>query len=164
MPSLAERREDVRLLVQHFLASIHPDLKAARSVSNAALDAITARNYPGNVRELAHTIERAALLADGPTVSVQDLAFERMLSAERTRIGPQTTLDEPSRSEPASEDGIEPFNPAKKSVIANFERGYLDRLLQRTGTNLSRAAALAGIDRHTLRDLLRRHGLRADEG
>ncbi len=56
-----------------------------------------------------------------------------------------------------------PFKEAKRTLIDEFEKDYLLRLLKRTGNNLSRAAALAGIERHYLRDLFRKHGLRSDE-
>ena len=56
------------------------------------------------------------------------------------------------------------FKEAKRTLVDDFERDYLARLLARAGTNVSRAASLAGIERQTLRDLLKKHGLRGDEG
>jgi DNA-binding NtrC family response regulator len=56
------------------------------------------------------------------------------------------------------------FRDAKRSVVEEFEREYLSRLLSRTGGNVSRAAAIAGMERHHLRALFRKHGLRGEDG
>jgi DNA-binding NtrC family response regulator len=64
---------------------------------------------------------------------------------------------------PDPDQPLTPFKEAKRTLIDEFEKDYLLRLLKRTGNNLSRAAALAGIERHYLRDLFRKHGLRSDE-
>jgi DNA-binding protein Fis len=55
------------------------------------------------------------------------------------------------------------FKEAKRTTIEEFERDYLARLLSRAKNNLSRASALAGVERHHLRDLLRKHGLWSSE-
>ena len=63
-----------------------------------------------------------------------------------------------------SADGeIGPFKVAKQSVVEEFERGDLARLLAKTGDNLSRAAALASVERNHQRALCRKHGLRSSE-
>ncbi len=68
------------------------------------------------------------------------------------------------RAQTAVGDGpVEPFKVAKQSVVEEFERDYLARLLAKTSHNLSRAAALAGVERNHLRDLCRKHGLRSSE-
>ena len=63
----------------------------------------------------------------------------------------------------SAEEARNAVSRAKQTLIDDFERGYLERLLARTGSNVSRAAALAGIGRHTLRELMRRHGFRGDD-
>ncbi len=145
MPTLAEREDDVKPLAQHFLGAIPWDVQAARAIASDALDALASRGWPSNVEELRRTIERLAMLAEGATITLEDLAFDRI-------------LDSSSESAP-----IEPFKEAKRTLVDAFERDYLVRLLARAGTNVSRAAALAGIERQSIRDLLRKHGLRGDE-
>ncbi len=165
MPSLREREEDIKPLVQHFLSSIPWDVQAARAITSDALESIAQRSFPGNVRELKSTVERVAMLAEGPTITAQDLAFERLIAADRTassaRALPAAAESEAKESDPNAP--LEPFKEAKRTVIDEFERGYLSRLLAKAGTNISRAAALAGIERQSLRDLLKRHGLRGDD-
>lgn len=153
MPPLEERRDDIPLLVEHVLRSLPPDVEAARAIAPDALAALAARAYPGNVRELISTVQRLAMLAGGPAITGADLAFERMLATERghERI-----------AEGADDDGegpLPPFKEARRTVVEEFERDYLARLIERTRRNISRAAAVAGLERHNLRELLRKHGL-----
>ena len=147
LPPLSERPEDVAVLAQHFLASLPPDVEGARAIARDALEELSRREYRGNVRELRSTVERASLLARGQTITTGDLAFERLLSAERERS---------AGTEP---DAIEPFKDAKRTLVDEFEREYLRALLLRVGDNLSHASAISGIERHHLRNLLRKHAL-----
>src|SRR5690606_29239928 len=129
-------------------------------------EAVAKRAFPGNVRELKTVVERAAMLAEGPTITMDDLAFERLIAADRSaessRSLPDASETNASAADPSAP--LEGFKEAKRTVIDEFEKAYLARLLARTGTNISRAAALAGIERQSLRDLLKRHGLRGDDG
>ena len=83
------------------------------------------------------------MIAEGASISTADLAFEHVLSAQ---------------AEKSSE--VAAFKEAKRSVVDEFERSYLEALLARTGDNLSRASIVSGVERHHLRELLRKHGLR----
>jgi DNA-binding NtrC family response regulator len=71
-------------------------------------------------------------------------------------------LHRSSKRPPAPDELIAPFKEAKREAVAEFERTYVSELLACAGGSISRAAALAGIERNSLRALLRRHGLRAD--
>ena len=150
VPSLDERREDVPLLVDDVLRRLPESVTAARAINPDALAALRERHYPGNVRELTSTVERIAMLAEGPVITTNDLAFERMLATERAHERP-AALD--------AQGALESFKEARRTVVHEFEHAYLSRLLERTERNLSRAAQLAGLERHNLRELLRKHGL-----
>jgi DNA-binding NtrC family response regulator len=150
MPSLEERAGDVKPLAQFFLSANASPASGARAFAPDALEALAARRFPGNVRELKSTVDRAVIVAEGPTISVADLAFERALAGEHGAAGAGDAADQP----------IEAFKDAKRTVVDDFERAYLKRLLHRCGDNVSRAAAVAGIERQSLRALLKRHGLR----
>jgi DNA-binding NtrC family response regulator len=102
------------------------------------------------------------MMAEGALITPADLAFERLLSGERARVDPAPP-PAPAPGAPGAAEALAPFKEAKRTLIDEFEKDYLQRLLARTGGNLSRAAALAGIERHYLRDLFRKHGLRSDE-
>jgi DNA-binding NtrC family response regulator len=147
LPPLGDRTEDIPPLTHHFLKSLPADVEGARTIAKDALEELGRREYRGNVRELRSTVERASLLARGATITTGDLAFERLLLAERER----TTGTEPT--------DIAPFKDAKRTLVDEFERDYLKALLLRTGDNLSRASAISGVERHHLRNLFRKHAL-----
>jgi DNA-binding NtrC family response regulator len=150
IPALADRREDVELLAMEFIRRLPRNAPCARSLSREALAALVARDYPGNVRELKNAVERAAYMCDGPVIRPQDLAFERLLERGREPVVEET-------------DGVPEFKGAKRTAVDDFEREYLARLMRKTNNNIAVAAALAGIERHYLRSLLKKHGLHSRE-
>jgi len=158
VPSLRERPDDIPLLVRYFLSKIPRDVQAARKIADDALEELARRDYPGNVRELKSTVERASMTAAGDVITNADLAFERMLTGQRVHA---PTAPQPSIPPASGELGR--FKDVKRTLIDEFERDYLQRLLLKTGNNLSRAAQIAGVERHHLRDLFRKHGLRGDD-
>jgi DNA-binding NtrC family response regulator len=159
IPPLRERPDDIPVLVEHFLGKLPSNVPCAHGIDAPALAELMARDYPGNVRELRNVVERAAMTAESDTITPSDLAFERLLSGETQRASVPPV---PSVA-PADASELVPFKDAKRTLIEDFERGYLSRLLERAGNNLSKASTLARIERHYLRDLLRKHGLRPSE-
>ena len=152
VPPLRERREDVPLLVQHFLeelpggdqVQLHPETLA--TLSN--------HDYPGNVRELRNLVERAVALAGSgrePQVVLADRAAAGVSGAEALRS--------PS---PGADflvmvvDESVPLKSARKQLVDEFDRRYLRRLLARHGGNVSAAARAAGLDRMTVYKMLNR--------
>lgn len=161
IPSLAERREDIEILVHEFLRRLPRKVPAARSISQEALSELASRQYPGNIRELKNAVERAAYMCDGPVIRPQDLAFERLLERGHTPIGAE------ANAEPEDDDlppeSVPEFKGAKRTAVDDFEMAYLQRLMAKTSGNITTAASLAGIERHYLRSLLKKHGLRSPE-
>jgi DNA-binding NtrC family response regulator len=158
VPSLSERTDDMKPLVLHFLAKIPSETHGARSIDPAALDAIVAQSFPANVRELRSFVERAAKIALHATITVADVDLANLLGAARGR-GERAEPAPASPTPETSQEPLEGFKEAKRTLVDEFERAYLVKLLARTGKNISRASAVAGIERQSLRDLLRRHGL-----
>lgn len=158
IPPLSDRADDIPALVYHFLQSLPPKAPGARMITREALEELKARAWPGNVRELRSTVERAAMLAQGASITPADLGFERLIAGERNRA-PAPATAALNADAPAPE-ALPDFKAAKRSLVDEFERGYLASLLERSGDNLTRASAISGIERHHLRDLLRKHGLR----
>lgn len=149
IPSLSERREDVEMLANEFLRRLPRHVPCARAFSREAMQELSTRTFPGNVRELKNVVERAAFLCDGPVIRPQDLAFDRLL--DRGREGSIESMSD----DPPSLD----FKVGKKTAIEDFEKDFLVRLLNKTNGNIAKAAALAAIERHYLRALLKKHGL-----
>jgi len=142
LPPLRDRREDIPLLVAHFLerAPHRPGATVPR-LSAAAMRCLLAHDWPGNVRELEHAVEHAALVAESEEIDVGDLP---------PRVRASFATGRPTlRSHTGS------FRAAK----AEFERDYFVELLTRADGNITRAAAIAGLHRATLHERLKRLGI-----
>jgi len=147
VPALKERREDIPLLIEHFLRQLSishrgrdprlPDDFMQRAQRHA---------WPGNVRELRNAVERAILLPNHPAVQ-----FETPPKKEGEGLG--------------SVDIDVPFKEAKQKLVDEFDRRYLTALLEAHDNNISAAARAAGIERMSIYKMIRRLGLdkEADE-
>jgi two-component system response regulator AtoC len=140
LPPLRDRRDDVPLLAKHFLSRFAPD--TPMHVSQAAMRALMAFDWPGNVRQLENAIERAVALSAGrEEIDVADLPPE-VSSASGSAATPFAEFPE---------DGLD--LPAR---LASIERDLIRRSLERTGGNRNKAAGLLGIKRTTLVEKLKR--------
>jgi DNA-binding NtrC family response regulator len=153
VPPLRERAADIPLLAEHFLRAYwkrdHPR-EPLPSLSPEAIRALRAHWWPGNIRELQNAMEHTAVLADpGQVIGPESIP---LIGANGTGVaGPAAT---------AGELDLEAeYHVARERVLAEFERRYLVALLGRAGSNMSRAARLAGVDRTTLYRLIDKHGL-----
>ena len=139
LPRLRERREDIPILVSHFLArSAEADGGAPLMPTEEALAVLAEYDWPGNVRELENALERAVVVATGDEILPSALP-ERVREAPPARLG-------------ASEA---PPNPTMEVV----ERAYILWVLQAEGGNKTRAAEVLGIDPSTLYRKLNRYGI-----
>jgi two-component system response regulator AtoC len=142
VPPLRERKGDIALLIRHFVAR-HADRlgRPAPRVAAEVHEMLGAYDFPGNVRELSHIIERAMLLAREGVITATDLP------PEVTRAW--TTHGAIHGGELGSLADDWP-------TLAMLERRYIDRVLSRTGGNKTRAAEVLGIDRRTLNRMFAR--------
>jgi DNA-binding NtrC family response regulator len=159
VPPLRERRDDIPLLIEHILANT-PGGESA-SIAQETIDLMLKHDWPGNVRELRNVIERAVLLAEAPD---SEAAFRRA-PAPAAKSEPSVTPT-PSHTATAADavlsvpiDVAVPFKMAKQSVINEFERRYIAKLLGQHDGNISAAARAAGIDRMSIHKMLHRLGL-----
>jgi DNA-binding NtrC family response regulator len=142
LPPLRERRDDIPVLVKHFLEKFAPGM--AMQVSQGAMRALMAYQWPGNVRQLENAMERAVALSAGRReVAITDLPAEVQTTPETTEAPfvdfPDTGLDLPA-------------------YLATIERDLIQRSLERTGGNRNKAAELLRIKRTTLVEKLKRLG------
>jgi two-component system response regulator GlrR len=137
VPSLAERREDIPLLANHFLQTLSRDGgKEVNGFSQDAMDLLISAEWPGNVRQLFNAAEQAYAFSTSPII-------------------PSALVQQAvSKSE---ESAIIPLTEAKRA----FEHDYLARLLRVTFGNVSHAARLAGRNRTDFYKLLSRHRIQA---
>jgi len=150
LPPLRERREDVPLLVRHYVEYFRA--LVGRPVTGASADAmaaLAAYDWPGNVRELINVVERAVLLSPGPELQPADLPPGIVAGAERAGGA--------GAGRPLADDAWlgRPLADAR----AAFEARYVAATLAATGGRVSEAARRAGVNPRTLFDLMRRHGL-----
>ena len=131
LPPLRDRRTDIPLLVEHFLAK-YVDPQARKQMSAAALRILIAYDWPGNVRELESVIERTLLLSEGSVIVPEDLPAGVRAGIGGVR-GPMD-LEIP-------DSGID---------LDALERGLILKALEKAGGNVSRAARLLGLSRRTL--------------
>jgi DNA-binding NtrC family response regulator len=143
LPPLRDRREDIPLLVQHFLQRLTADSgRGAVTVSQEALRRMMAYRWPGNVRQLENTVERALAFSQGRShIDVQDLAPEVQNHAGVIE-GADTWLPE---------DGID-----FERYIEGVELSLIKRSLERTRGNKRQAARLLNLKRTTLIEKLKR--------
>jgi DNA-binding NtrC family response regulator len=153
-PSLRERREDIPLLVEHFLTKLAAPGQAPLVLGDATRAALMAHDWPGNVRELRNVIERALALGTDPSVLVSPLGD----GPPRSTPAPAASGDLPAEFEP----GLS-FRDTKEKWNEAFERRYLTWLLRRAEGNISKAARDADMDRKYLHKLIRKYGIDAKE-
>jgi len=151
LPSLAERQDDIPMLVQHLYAQ----RAGGRRPPASLVERLAAREWPGNVRELRNAIERIVVLDESDGGARTPTPMPRF-SAHGTSPPP---LDEKANFG----DGVS-FRAAKENVVSRWERSYLKELLRRNRGVVSRAAREAHMDRNHLRDLLRRHSVETGSG
>jgi len=143
IPSLSERKEDIPLLVHHFIEKFAKELgKNVRGASDDMMDALLAYSFPGNVRELENIIERGVALSRGEYLEVDTLPAS--ITAPRT-IEPTST--------------IPPEGISLDEALAGFERGLLLQALERSGGVKKKAAQLLDVSFRSFRYRLEKLGL-----
>jgi DNA-binding NtrC family response regulator len=141
-PPLRDRREDIPLLVEHFLRKYSQEFhKRIAGVAPAALEVFQAYSWPGNVRELQNIVERAVALVEGSTIDVKDLPLDLLLP------------DPGARAEGSEELPL-------KEAREQFERQLILQALERVQWNRTQAARLLGMHRNSLKAKLEAWGIR----
>ena len=147
IPPLRQRREDIPLLVEHFLRRHGRDAgRPALTVSPAALARLEEYDFPGNVRELENLIERAVALAGSDEIGVDDLP--RLKPAGNR--GGEAVVELP-------DDGVD-----LDRLVADYERAWVGKALERAGGVRKKAAQLLGISFRSMRYRLAKLGLEKD--
>jgi len=149
VPPLRERREDIPLLVAHFIAQLTgPGGLAPRAISDDAVTRLGQLDWPGNVRELRNTIERVLILASGPRITAEDVDQLVGRRADTGEGGLGTLLDVPT---------FEEFKHAA-------ERAYLIAKLRAFDWNVSETARALDMPRSNLYKKIERYGLSREGG
>jgi len=147
IPPLVERREDIPLLIDHFLKDAAKRFgREVKPLTGDALRACLTQPWKGNVRELRSAVEQALLLAPGPEITAADLFTNVPAAAAASAALP-----------PAS------FREAKERAVETFERDFLLDALRRHGGNITKAAEDIGMHRQNLQQKMRELGISAED-
>jgi len=137
IPPLRDRKADIPLLVEHFLAMTAEKLgRRPKALNAGAAELLAAYDYPGNVRELRNVVERLVIMADGKVITPADVR----------RWLPQVGADSDTRS--------------LKEAADDFEREYIRKTMDDCGGNVTRAAELLGLERSHLYKKMKALGLK----
>jgi Nif-specific regulatory protein/two-component system response regulator HydG len=147
IPPLRERRGDILLLAERFLQAFWRRPGEAPRFSPRAERALGAHAYPGNVRELAHAVERACVLAKGPELDLD------VLPPEIASPGPSDA----QASLRFTELTAGALDEAREAAISDVERAFVAALMERHAGNVSAASRESGLNRTYLQKLLARH-------
>jgi DNA-binding NtrC family response regulator len=143
LPPLRERKEDIPLLVNHFLKRFAQEMQSpVESVSPLALQKLMSYDWPGNVRELENKIQQVVALSP-------------------TNVVLPEQVDLPASETIARADGrLKSYREAKREVVTAFEVGYVTKLLAMTAGNISEAARLARKHRRAFWEIMKKHGIK----
>jgi DNA-binding NtrC family response regulator len=175
IPPLRERREDIPLLVDHFIAKFNERLrKQIEGIDQDAVERLVAHPWPGNIRELENLMERTVLFCEGPQIRVSDLPPEisHLAPVSLSHLQPLPTaassttasalpvvVDEPGRATPAAL-AASSLKEAVRVQTERVERELIQRALDETGGNVTQAARKLKISRKSLQTKMKEFGLR----
>jgi DNA-binding NtrC family response regulator len=132
LPPLRDRRDDIPVLVEHFVQKIARECgRDVHDVSAEARDLLARYDWPGNIRELENVIHRAVVLATGRVLQLHDFPLEVAMPQARSRVTEDTGLP-------------------LKDACEQFERQYVLRVLDQLQWNVSGAARALGVHRNTI--------------
>jgi transcriptional regulator with PAS, ATPase and Fis domain len=148
IPPLRERREDIPLLVTHFIKRYTAQLGLSQipHISGETMQRIVDYDWPGNVRELENAVQRSVVLATNGELNLEDLLPAKVLKA--------SPLDHPSETGKS-------FQELRRQVVIDFTRKYLAECLRSHNGNVSHSAKALGMRRTSLQKLLKESGLDA---
>jgi arginine utilization regulatory protein len=139
IPPLRERREDIPLLTQHFIQRFNYRFqKLVTGISEEAQEILNRQNWPGNIRELEHTIEAVMNLVDDDVINVQDLPLRMQTAAPATDKMNLIDID------------LEGEQLNLREAMNRLEEAMIDKAIRETGGNIMQAAKRLGIPRQTL--------------
>jgi two-component system response regulator GlrR len=145
IPPLRDRRDDIPVLVDHFMRQFNRELgRTIRAFTPRALDRLRAHAWPGNIRELENRIKQAMVMATSEMVDSDALSLP------------------PGAASPTPHPSADTY-PTFRRAKAEFERGYVIQTLRLAGGRVAAAARLAGKDRKDFYDLMKKHTINPDD-
>jgi len=147
MPPLRQRKEDIPLLIEHFLKKSSCEFGIEpKKITPEAIDYLMQMDWPGNVRELENCIRGVVAVAPGPVIELNMLPFK-------------VSTRGPIEDQP---DFSQTYKSLKNKVVREFTLRYITGLLQKTKGNISLAAQMSGIKRQSLQKIIKRYHIEAE--
>lgn len=148
---LRDRKEDIPLLANYFLAKYNYNLKkSVKGFSDEAMKLLLSYNFPGNIRELQNIIERAVMLTKS-TVILPDSLKELVQPFSQTVSEAKLPITSPN------------FSEARTHIINQFEKEFITELLQKNQGNVSKAAKESCMTRQNFQRMMKKHNIKANE-
>ena len=171
LPPLRDRKDDIPLLVEHFITKYNARLgKSLVGLTETAMECLMAYSWPGNIRELENVMERGVLFAEGERLGTGELpaALRRSSDAASPADAAADSAGRAGTPRPAgSEDRPAPVGPLKEIIkqhTETLERDLICRALEATGGNVTKAAEKLDISRKTLQNKMKDLKLRGADG
>jgi two-component system response regulator PilR (NtrC family) len=142
LPPLRNRKEDIPLLIEHFLKGYNETHGRSIAVDNDCFGFLLSYNWPGNIRELRNFVETAATICAKGIIRMTDVQY--ILNNKHNDYS-----------------GVVSFAEMKKRFIKDFECGYLTRILEKTKGNITAAAREAGMDKKNFWTLCQKYSIDA---
>jgi sigma-54 specific flagellar transcriptional regulator A len=156
LPSLAERTDDLPLLVDHFIQQLG-ERRGVIAFSRDGIARLAAYNWPGNLRELRNLVERAAILHPGETIGA--VAIDRLLKRTSSPVSITATLP---RTKPDNSTISPSFTNGTidlREIVAELEGRYIREAIERSSGVIAEAARSLGLNRTTLIEKMRRYSV-----
>ncbi|MCR4289976.1 MAG: sigma-54 dependent transcriptional regulator [Candidatus Scalindua sp.] len=148
LPPLRERREDIPLLISHFIEKYNKAFKKdIKSISQNALNILMSYHWPGNVRELENLVERAVIMMKGHIINEEDI----LIPTQKNQIGGLKGLFDSK----ITDSSLEGF-------LAHCEEAYINKLLRRHKGRIDSSAKISGIDSKTLYRKMKKYDINKD--
>lgn len=150
LPPLRERRDDIPILVNHFIEKYCAELNRPRKTASVELmNQLICAPWEGNVRELENVIMRGVLFSPETEIRPEHVGLQGGAKENACLVD--------RRVENLS------YREAKEEVLRQFHTGYIKKLLSGTEGNVSQAARICGLERQALQQLMRRYGIKSDD-
>ena len=172
MPALRDRKDDIPVLVRHFLRQFSEQYELGEKVAPAELmNHLASLPWPGNVRELENTIHRLYLLSGSGRIDIQHMPasvtdYCTVTSAPLPlAVRPESEADMEENEFPLTRQcgistGDYNFSRDKRLLVERFEKEYLTRILDEANGNVTRAAGMCGKDRRALGKMIKKYNIR----
>jgi len=153
LPPLRERKSDILPIAYHFLNQLNPQRgKAITGFDDEAASRLLNYHWPGNIRQLRNTVERAVILCETDTITVQDLPhLSGMGDIERLmEYVPETNAEL-----------VQVKKEIRQKAVARVEKNFLLHALEHNDWNISRAARQTGLQRPNFQNMMKKYGIKA---